>query len=258
MKRYVLTIAALIIFPSAITFAAEKDLATDAGKAFYKANAYYENREYAKAVEEYLKILDSGIESGSLYYNIGNSFFKLGKTGYAILCYERAKRLMPGDSDLRSNLDYAKSFVEDGAFTTMTTNKFALAIGKPSRDLSLSQVAASAAVFYIAVILFSAANLVFPAFLKKARVFYMLLLAVFFFNLAVFVMRYHNEEILKHGVVLQKEAECKYEPIEKSTTYYKIHEGQDVLILNTKNGWRQIKRPDGKIAWVKKEAVEEI
>ena len=48
----------------------------DPNKLFYSANSLYEKREYEKALEEYNKILAMGIDSGPLYYNMGNSYFK--------------------------------------------------------------------------------------------------------------------------------------------------------------------------------------
>ena len=77
-------------------------------------------------------------------------------------------------------------------------------------------------------------------------------------NICAFAIRYHNEEVLRRGIVVMKEAESKYEPIDASVNYYKLQEGDEVLVLETRGGWRRVKRPDGKIGWVKKEAVEEI
>jgi SH3-like domain-containing protein len=116
----------------------------------------------------------------------------------------------------------------------------------------------SATLLYLLIIILAGVFAAKPFFARRLRVLMVILVALFVLNLAALASRYFNERILKHGIVVQKEVECKYEPIEKSTTYYTLKEGGDVLILNTRSGWRQIRRPDGKISWVKKEAVEEI
>jgi len=109
MKKIVLTAAALFLLTG---FSSASDEAKrEPNQLFYKGNSFYEKRDYAKAVESYLAASDLGVMSGHLYYNTGNGFFKLEKIGYAILYYEKAKRIMPGDSDLKSNLDFAKSMV---------------------------------------------------------------------------------------------------------------------------------------------------
>jgi SH3-like domain-containing protein len=41
-------------------------------------------------------------------------------------------------------------------------------------------------------------------------------------------------------------------------TYYTMPEGSEVLVLKTRNGWRQIKSMDGKVAWVGEDYVGEI
>ena len=44
---------------------------------FESANNYYSNGDYNSAINLYLQIIDSGYESHSLYFNLGNSFYKL-------------------------------------------------------------------------------------------------------------------------------------------------------------------------------------
>jgi tetratricopeptide (TPR) repeat protein len=234
---------------------AAEQTSKDPTQLFYAANLDYEKRDYAKALSQYLKVLDSSLESGELYYNIGNSFFKLGKLGYAILYYERANRLMPQDSDVRSNLAYAKALTN----VEPSNVDFVLRVLKrPFRDFSLNNIALSGGVLYILVVLICAIYILNRFTAKKFVIVYIIILAAFLTNLVAFALRFYDERILKHGIVLQKSIECKYEPIDKSTTYYTLPEGSNVIVLKTRNGWKQIKDARGKIAWVDKEAVEEI
>lgn len=237
-------------------FAEEKP--ADPNQLFYKANAFYEARDYTKAIETYLSILDSGIESGNLYYNIGNAFFKLGKTGYAILCYDRAKRLMPRDSDLRSNLEYARTFVEEPGYDAPPRNIIIRAIRLPFRALNLSNLTIFVAFLYLVISALLALSMANRILGRKIRFVTWSVAVIFLFSLTAFCLRYYTEAMLKRGIVIQRDIECKYEPIDKSTTYYKLGEGTEVLVLKTRGDWRQIRRSDGKIAWVKKDAVEPI
>ena len=230
----------------------------DPQSLFYRANSLYEKREYEKASLEYAKILDINSESGPLYYNIGNTFFKMGKTGYAILAYKKAERLMPGDSDLKSNLAYAESLTEDSDLQPLPLNKPAWFFKLPFRDYNLNTVAVWLIILYFMLIAISLIGIINPAFKRRLAVLFYPALMGFLLTLGAFSIRYYDEEILNHGIVIAKEAECKYEPIDKSNNYYTLKEGQEVLVLNTRNGWRRIKRLDGKMAWVKSDAVEEI
>ena len=85
-----------------------------AQEAFFdEGNRRYQEGDYAGAVELYERILESGLESGELHYNLGNAWFRLGELGPAILHYERARRSMPRDDDLAANLELARSLTVD-------------------------------------------------------------------------------------------------------------------------------------------------
>ena len=63
-------------------------------------NKLYNEAQYKLAIIEYQKVVENGFESSELYYNIGNSFFKINDLPSAILFYERAKKLNPSDDDI--------------------------------------------------------------------------------------------------------------------------------------------------------------
>lgn len=257
MRRFFITLA-LIFFVLGANFLCAQDASEDPHHIFAKGNAFYEARDYAKAAEEYTKILDGGMESGPLYYDIGNAFFKMGKPGYAILSYKKAQRLMPGDSDLKSNLAYAQSLTDDSALQPQVPNRIAWLVKLPFTHFNLNAVAMTLLFLYLALIIMMIFSIINPVFRRRITFFFYLVLILFLVTLSAFALCYYDEEILRHGVVIVKEAECKYEPIDKSMNYYTLKEGQEVLILETRNGWRHIRRLDGKLAWVKKEAVEGI
>ena len=67
-------------------------------------NKFYQEGQFEQAVQTYQKIIGQGFESGAVYYNLGNAYFKSGKLGYAIFCYEKGLKLQPNDEDLSYNL----------------------------------------------------------------------------------------------------------------------------------------------------------
>lgn len=231
----------------------------DENRSFYTGNVYYEKKDYSKALENYRAALDMGIESGNLYYNIGNTYLKMGKIGYAVLFYEKAMRLIPQDGDLKSNMVYAKAFVPGASATEPSGLGFIAALIKsPFGDLNLNVVAITAIAFYLAFICMAILFLVTPFLVRRLRILFALVVFALLWSGVVFGVRYYEEEILKKGVVVAKATEAKYEPVESSTTYYKVQEGDEVTVLGTREGWRHIRRPDGKSAWIGEAAVEEI
>lgn len=259
MKRYIIILILLLIWPALIIAQDARSGGANPDRFFYSANANYAKGDYAKAVENYVRILDLGIENGEVYYNLGNCFLKLGKAGYAILCYEKAMRYIPGDSDLKANMNYARSFMEAEPGGGSWHGQILIrAIEAPFRSFNLNTVAAIAITLYLLVVALTVLNMTANAFAKKLRPIYFTILVIFFLTVLAFGLRYYKEEFYKRAVVIQKEAEARYEPIEKSTPYYKVYEGQNVVVLKTESGWRQIRRSDGKSGWIKKEAAEEV
>jgi tetratricopeptide (TPR) repeat protein len=256
MKRFAMV---FLLSAAAIGGAyAASPAARDAGQSFYAANHLYAAGDYKKAEEGYMAILAKGVENGAIYYNIGNTYFKIGRIGYAILYYERAKRLIPQDGDLKSNLEYARTLLPSSIPEESVFDRYMRYLKIPFADMNLNALSILTLAIYLVIIILSAVFIMNPVAARKSLGPYFILIAVFIVTLTVFCMRYYDEEILRHGVIVLKDVECKYEPIDKSTTYYKLQEGDEVIVLTDRELWRRIKRPDGKIAWVKREAVDII
>lgn len=102
-------LAALLISRS---LAAAQDVS-----AFDAANRLYENGKFAEAKAAYQGLVKSGPWSANLFYNLGNSEWKLGQSGWAALDYERALALQPGHAEARANLDFVRG--QTGAKTAV-------------------------------------------------------------------------------------------------------------------------------------------
>ncbi|MBN2445600.1 MAG: hypothetical protein JXO22_02670 [Phycisphaerae bacterium] len=50
------------------------------------------------------RLVDSGLRSEALFYNLGNTYARLEDTGRAVLNYRRAQRLNPGNTKVEHNL----------------------------------------------------------------------------------------------------------------------------------------------------------
>ena len=76
--------------------------------AVKEAEVAYTKEDYGKAIELYEGLLKAHGESAEIYYNLGNAYYKENKIAPAILNYERALLLEPGDGDIRFNLQLAR------------------------------------------------------------------------------------------------------------------------------------------------------
>lgn len=77
------------------------------------ADSAYMADEYNRAAELYLKAISEEGPSSKLYYNLGNSYYRMGELGKSILAYERSLRLDPTDQDTRDNLAFVNARITD-------------------------------------------------------------------------------------------------------------------------------------------------
>ena len=89
--KFVTIICALFI--TTVTIAQSESL-------FKEANQAYANENYEEAISKYQSILKEGYESTSVYYNLGNSHYKLNNVGPSVYYFEKALKLDPNDADL--------------------------------------------------------------------------------------------------------------------------------------------------------------
>ncbi len=106
--RLLLIILALLpLCPAAIT-ATRAGEEAGAQELFARANASYSRGDFDGAIRDYRRIVHRYGVSAALLYNLGNALAVSGDTGRAVLNYERALRLAPGDQDIRSNLYHVR------------------------------------------------------------------------------------------------------------------------------------------------------
>lgn len=245
-------VAIFFFLPCILTSRAE-DLSA-ARSSFYQGNANYSKGDFPAAIANYEKVLKAGFESGALYYNIGNAYFKNGSLGKAILNYLRAERLKPNDSDVKSNLAYAQSLLK--VKTAEPPPRWFL---RPfwfiADSFSLDALTLINLLWYMML----SAGLVTAILVKKRRLYIYLsislslVLAVFSF---AFFLKLDRIVLQKEAVVVIESAEAKFEPFEGGTTFFSLSEGEVVFIITQEETWVRVRRLDGKQGWLKKTEIE--
>jgi len=111
----IFTIFSIIIIVS--LFVSKAVLADHNQHVFEQANELYQQEKFEDAIVKYLEIINNGYESWQLYFNIGNTYYRTGQFGKAILYFERAYRLNPKNEDIVFNLNLANTKVVDNIKT---------------------------------------------------------------------------------------------------------------------------------------------
>lgn len=225
---------------------------------FYQANGFYEKGQFQPAVESYQKLLESGFESGNLYYNLGNAYFKLGNKGLAILYYEKARRLIPADADLKANLAYAGATAASGDWKVELKNYLAYLA-------PLNQLFTLSSVGFFLLIGLVIYMILFPSQVrtdenKPKGIWLGAILTIgllFAVSIAITTLTFidHNQ---RQAVAIWADVTAYFEPKTDATLYYHLSEGNKVQIMDEKGAWWLVKRPDGKRGWVEKKNLAEI
>ena len=238
---------------AASAYDSKEDLIND----FTNANQLYFKTSFKEAIALYEKILETGYESAQLYYNLGNSYFKIGSLGKAILNYERAKRLDPGDGDLRSNLDFAYSLVKEPSMER-TRLWLVRKIDSLLAAFSVDSLALLSSGIYLIIMIL----LIISIFTKELKVkilrFIGLFLVILIAVVTIFSFNLYRLNHIRSAIIITTSSDARFEPLEDTAIHFRLYEGLRVSVLKVRGDWTQVRREDGKIGWIDNESYEII
>ena len=220
----------------------------------------YSDGRFSDASSAWTSIEESGQKSATLYYNLGNSWFKQGNYPKAILNYERALRLDPSYSDARYNLEFTNSFVQD---KIEPVPEFIL----KSVAKKVCYVMSSNAWATIFLVLFAAALVMGLLYMLGASVgrrrigFYCGIVLLLFSIGALSFSVWQKSDSLKSdtAIVMSPVSSVKSSPSSGSSKdLFVIHEGTKVTILDEVGSWKNISLADGRQGWIPSSDLEVI
>ena len=227
----------------------------DPASIFRRANAAYRGGDYAQAAMLYESWIAQGGRSATLSYNLGNTYFKQGRVGLALVQYERAKKSAPRDRDIAANLNYVQGLleyrVEDrrnwylkaldtvlAAFTEKEIGILSLALGF---------------LFWL--------SWVFSLYLRpdalwgwRRKTLLTLTLVIFGFW---FLKGFHGLTV-QEAIVLKPQATVRYGPSYKDQMALRLGEGIKVRVTKQEGGWSRIVLANGDTGWIPQEEMEVI
>ena len=224
-----------------------------------EADSAYVQGNYHQAVGLYEEVLKKG-QSAELYYNLGNAYYRLDEITRAVLNYERALQMAPGDADIRFNLQMAQSktidkVVPESEMFFVTWYHAVVSMASVDGWAQLALISLAVAIILALVYLFSD-----PVWMRKVGFFGAGAMLVLFLLGNLFAWQQKNARLNRRGaIIMEGTVPVKSTPAKDGTDLFILHEGTKVHITdNTMREWKEIRVPDGKQGWVETRQIEVI
>lgn len=219
---------------------------------FRRGNETYEAEQFEEAIQYYEAILAEGIENGHVYFNLANAYFRTGDFGRAVLYFEKARRLAPRDHDIQHNLAYTRTFLIDkemGTDSLPGSLETLLILHRQTNTReTLWILAALSALLGLLILVkqlrFKWGDRVLFGYLRGA------VWLLFVLQLGSAGFKLWAEENLRYGVVLEDSVKATAAPASEEQLL-ELNSGTRVRLETIRNGYAQIRLPNGVPAFIK-------
>ena len=230
-------------------------------KAVTKNNAdtEYQKGNYQQAIRDYEEILKNG-ESAEIYFNLGNAYYRTDNITKAVLNYERARLLSPGDDDINFNLQFARSKTIDKI--TPESEMFFITWYKSLVNFTSVDNWAKTGILCIVMALLLVLLYLFGPQLMLRKIGFFGGLAFFVIFLLSNLFAFQQKQALDNrtgAIIISPSVNIKKTPAKNSADQFVLHEGTRVDIIDKgMTDWRCIRVGDGREGWIETKAIEEI
>lgn len=218
---------------------------------FKGANTHYNEGKYSEAIDGYKSILDNGVHSAELYFNLGNAHYKLNNIGPSIFYYEKALLLEPNDEDIKNNLVYAQNMtidaidkVPDVGFSRIIKN----IVNRNSADTWAIIAIAGVFVFVILFLLYH-----FSRATTNKRIAFIISVSGLFLAFFSLIMAFQKDRLERKNnpaIVFAQESRVKSDPNKISEELFRLHEGTKIQVLERYEEWCKIRLADNSLGWI--------
>ena len=218
---------------------------------FDKGNDLYNQGRYLEAIESYSDIIKDGKHSSELYYNMGNSYYKLNDIANSIFYYEKALLLNPKSEKITNNLSFAQNMLIDkieplpqnqiNSFFSSIINLF---------DYSIWQYIFL--FFEFTAVIFLILYFISKTPLNKKRYFISALTLSLFFVLSLIAANISKNNYVNDNpaIIFDKQVDLRTEPNLRSEQINTLHEGTKLNIIEKIDDWSYIELKNGNKGWL--------
>ena len=227
--------------------------------ALKEAETAYTQENYLQAIELYEEIIKIYGDSHEVYFNLGNAYYKADKIAPAILNYERALLLNPGDATVRFNLEIAKLKKVDRIdpigelFVIQWFRSIQNLLGV---DTWASLGIACFILFIGCLILFF-----FSKWMRLRKMGFYLGIVLFLMVICSNLFAWNQQKAIverKGAIIFAPTVTIKSSPDASGTDLFVLHEGTKAFIKSTLGEWFEIELEDGNVGWIHRKDIERI
>ena len=218
---------------------------------FEEGNKFYSDGNYNKAIEKYEALLETGFHSPEVYFNLGNSNYKLNNIAPSIYYYEKALMLSPNDKEIQNNLAFAQNMTID-AIETIPELGISKFFEKLINVFNTDIWAILCVIFLLLFVIFFI-TYYFTSSTGKKRFTFVASSVAAVLTLISFSFAFQKQALdIKDNpaIIFVQESRVKTDPNQFSEELFRLHEGTKVQIIDTINNWSEILLADGKTGWI--------
>ncbi|MCR4920128.1 MAG: SH3 domain-containing protein [Bacteroidaceae bacterium] len=224
-----------------------------------QADSLYSKEAYSEAAALYAEVADQ-VQSADVCYNLGCCYYRMDDMAHAVLWFERAALLAPGDKDIRFNLELARSKTID-RITPRHEMFFVSLFRSLTQMFSLGQWSAICISLFVLTLLAFAVFLYSSKYILRQTGFYaavLLLLLVVLGNVCAHQQRRFAQE-RSSAIIVASSVTVRSTPSQSGNELFVLHEGTRVEIRdNSMKEWCEVQIADGKVGWLERRDMEVI
>ena len=221
-------------------------------KLFKDGNTAYNEGDFTKAVSFYKQTLEMGQHSAALYFNLGNSYYRLNKVAESIYYFEKAKQLDPDNKDIKTNSAFAQNMTID-AIEAIPKSQLAQLQEGIFELFSITTWSKITLVWIWLFALFFIAYLFLNASQLK-RIFFLLSLvslALFISSFAITFSVNQQQKNTQYAILFSNKIDIWSEPNQRGEIQFTLHEGTKIELLESLDEWNKIRIANGSEGWIK-------
>ena len=261
-SKYLNTIITFLFLTvcSATCFSQSEFEPSDLNEKFLEANNLYNDSKYEQSIQVYLQILDSGVHSPELYFNIGNAYYRINDIANCILNYEKSLKLDSSDNEVINNLNMVKNALIDDiavvppSFIDKQLNKISNLLDYSSWGTAMILLSF---IFLLLFLIYFFSNK--PIIKRTAFTSLFFIIILISLTAWISINTYEKNHLEKYAIIFSTKIEIKADPNERSENLLTLHLGTKVRIIDNFNDvWVKIKLVNGQEGWIKNDQIKMI